>query len=169
MARAPTPPAAAPDAARTIPVRGRRAALVVTLSALAALVVGLVARPVPDRLPDAATGDAELAHLAREVVGTDRPALAVAAVMGDDVRTAVMGASPDARFEIGSISKGLTGLLFEDMIRRGEVTPGTRVGALLPLRGPIATVTLEQLATHGPACPPSRPPCGSSPSASGVP
>ena len=100
------------------------------------------------RCPAPARGDAELAALAREVVGPGRPALAVAAVTADGTRTAVLGAAPDTRFEIGSITKGLTGLLFADMIARGEVTPTTTVGALLPVPGPLAAVTLEQLATH---------------------
>ena len=34
------------------------------------------------------------------------------------------------------------------MVARGEVTPTTTVGALLPVPGPLAAVTLEQLATH---------------------
>ena len=77
-----------------------------------------------------------------------RPALAVAAVTRDGTRTAVFGTTPETRFEIGSLTKGLTGLLFADMIARGEVAPTTTVGALLPVHGPLAGVTLEQLATH---------------------
>lgn len=113
-----------------------------------ALAVGLLARPAPSRLPDRHVGDAELATLAREVVGEEQPALAVAAVTGDGTRTAAIGAGLDDRFEIGSISKGLTGLLFADMIGRGEVTADTRVGDLIPVGGPVAEVTLAQLATH---------------------
>jgi CubicO group peptidase (beta-lactamase class C family) len=106
--------------------------------------VGLMARPAPNRLPDHHVGDAALATLAREVVGEQQPALAVAAVTGEVTRTATIGAGLDDRFEIGSISKGLTGLLFADMIGRGEVTAGTRVGDLIPLGGSVAEVTLAQ-------------------------
>ena len=118
-----------------------------------ALAVGLLARPAPSRLPAGQVGDAGLAALAREVVGEDRPALAVATVTAGEVRTAAVGAGLEHRFEIGSISKGLTGLLFEDMIERGEVTPGTRAGDLVTLDGPVADVTLAQLATHASGLP----------------
>jgi CubicO group peptidase (beta-lactamase class C family) len=129
------------------PATGRRV-LVIVMCVLPALVAGLLWRPAPGPLPSGHFGDAELAELARDVVGPDRPALAVAAVTAQDVRSAVIGAGLQDRFEIGSISKGLTGLLFADMIGRGEVTPETRVGALLPLDPPLADVSLAQLATH---------------------
>jgi CubicO group peptidase (beta-lactamase class C family) len=125
----------------------RRAPVLAVCAALA-IAIGVLARPAPSQLPRTAAGDAELAALAREALGPDRPALAVAAVTRDDTRTAVFGATPDTRFEIGSITKGLTGLLFADMIARGEVAPTTTVGELLPVHGPLAGVTLEQLATH---------------------
>jgi CubicO group peptidase (beta-lactamase class C family) len=128
--------------------RTRGAVVVVVVCAALALAVGLVARPVPTRLPDHHVGDAALATLAREVVGEEQPALAVAAVTRDGTRTVAIGAGLDDRFEIGSISKGLTGLLFADMIGRGEVTADTRLGDLVPVDGPVADVTLAQLATH---------------------
>ena len=128
-------------------VSTRRTVLVAVCAAVALAVAALV-RPAPSTLPRTGAGDPELAALAREVVGPDRPALAVAAVTADSTRTTVLGAAPDTRFEIGSITKGLTGLLFADMVARGEVTPTTTVGALLPVPGPLAAVPLEQLATH---------------------
>ena len=71
-----------------------------------------------------------------------------------------MGAQPTDRFEIGSISKGLTGLLFADMIKRGEVRTDTHLGELLPVSGELAEVRLSQLATHTSDCRPSSPHCG---------
>jgi CubicO group peptidase (beta-lactamase class C family) len=130
----------------TVPTR--RATVLMAVCAAVALGLGVLTRPAPTTLPSTRTGDAALAALGREVVGPDRPALAVAAVTPDRTRTAVLGAAPDARFEIGSITKGVTGLLFADMIARGEVAPTTTVGALLPVEGPLAGVTVEQLATH---------------------
>ncbi|WP_307868977.1 serine hydrolase domain-containing protein [Umezawaea beigongshangensis] len=60
-----------------------------------------------------------------------------------------MGASVDADFEIGSISKGITGLLYVDARERGEVGPSTTLGDLLPLDGtPVAGVTLSSITTH---------------------
>ena len=41
----------------------------------------------------------------------------------------------DADFEIGSISKGITGLLYADACARGEIGPDTTLGELLPLGG----------------------------------
>jgi len=145
----------APQPARA----GRRAAtgVVVAVCAVLALAAGLLLRPAPNRLPDTHVGDAALAALAREIVGEDRPALAVAAVAREGTRTAAIGAGLDDRFEVGSISKGLTGLLLAEMTGRGEVTPETRVGDLLPLDGPLAAVTLAQLATHRSGLPPQPP------------
>ena len=59
----------------------------------------------------------------------------------------------DSLFEIGSITKGLTGLLLADMVRRGEVKlddPASlyaRPGAKLPTRGG-KHITLRDLVTH---------------------
>ncbi|WP_433556805.1 serine hydrolase domain-containing protein [Pseudonocardia xinjiangensis] len=141
-------------AGQASPTRRGATAGVVAVSIVLALTVGLLARPAPSRLPAGHVGDAALAALAREVVGEDRPALAVAVVTAGEVRTAAVGAGLEDRFEIGSVSKGLTGLLFEDMIERGEVSPETRVGDLVTLDGPVAEVTLAQLATHASGLPP---------------
>ncbi len=122
-------------------------ALVVACT-VAAMIVGLLTRPSAGPLPAFESGDLQLATTARAVVGNDRPALAVACVTPSATRTAVIGTEPDSRFEIGSISKGLTGLLFADMIEHGEVAPDQKLGTLLDVSGPLADVTLEQLATH---------------------
>lgn len=139
--------------------RGRIAAIVAAC-VLVGLVVGIVVRPAPSSLPDATTGDLALGRLGRELIGDDRPALAVACVTPSGIRTAVMGASATDRFEIGSISKGLTGLLFADMIERGEVRADTRLSTLLPVTGALAEVTLSQLATHTSGLPTQLPTLG---------
>ncbi len=102
-----------------------------------ALVLAVAWRPAPTRLPAATTGDASLGQLGRQVIGDDRPALAVACVTPAGIRTAVMGAAATDRFEIGSISKGLTGLLLADMIERNR-SGGHPVGTLLPVTGALA-------------------------------
>jgi CubicO group peptidase (beta-lactamase class C family) len=134
--------------------------VVIAVCAALALAIGLVWRPVPARLPAETVGDAALGQLGRELVGEDRPALAVACVTPTSIRTAVMGAGESDRFEIGSISKGLTGLLFADMIERGEVSPETRLGTLLPASGALGDVTLSQLATHTSGLPVQLPTIG---------
>ncbi|MDN5805393.1 MAG: beta-lactamase family protein, partial [Microlunatus sp.] len=138
----------------------RRSLLVVSVCAAVALLAGLAWRPAPAQLPPTAIGDSELADLGRAVMGEDRPALAVACVSATATRTAVMGAEPGTRFEIGSISKGLTGLLFADLIARGEVRADTRLGDLLPVTGELAKVTLAQLATHTSGLPTQLPTLG---------
>lgn len=64
--------------------------------------------------------------------------------------TARVGSAPHSTFEIGSISKGLTGLLYRNAVEHGLVSPTTALGELLPLKGggEVGSVTLESLATH---------------------
>ena len=57
--------------------------------------------------------------------------------------------SPGDDFEIGSISKGVTGLLYHVGVERGEVNPTSRLDELLPLSGcPAGAIMLADLATH---------------------
>lgn len=81
---------------------------------------------------------------------TSRGFPAALAVIGPDGTSYLRhDCEPDSDFEIGSISKGVTGLLYVDAIERGEVSRSTRLGELLPLTGgAIGDVTLEMLATH---------------------
>ena len=62
----------------------------------------------------------------------------------------------DPRFELGSVAKGLTGMLLADAIGRGELTLETTAGEILGIRpgletmtdGPLETITLRELCTH---------------------
>ncbi len=56
--------------------------------------------------------------------------------------------APDAVFELGSITKAVTGLLLADAVVRGEVALDEPLAAVLPGARPRAPITLEQLATH---------------------
>jgi CubicO group peptidase (beta-lactamase class C family) len=77
------------------------------------------------------------------------PITAIATVTPRGTEVSVEGADDDADFEIGSISKGVTGLLYADALARGEVRPATTLGELLPLGDvPVAGVTLASLSTH---------------------
>lgn len=133
---------------------------VIVLCVAGSLVAGLAWRPAPTPLPSTHSGDAELADLGRRIVGVDRPALAVACVTPTQIRVSSMGAEPTDRYEIGSISKGLTGLLFADMIQRGEVHADARLGELLPVSGDLTQVRLQQLATHTSGLPAQLPTAG---------
>lgn len=88
------------------------------------------------------------AHL-RARLGPRHPVAAAATVAGGVTTIAVAGTTPDATFELASISKGLTGLLYVDALGRGEVSGDTRLGELLDLGdAPAGAVTLGSLATH---------------------
>jgi len=65
------------------------------------------------------------------------------------VATASVNAPLGADYEIGSVSKGITGLLYTDAVERGEVSPESTLGDLIPMPpGDAAGVTLGALATH---------------------
>lgn len=60
-----------------------------------------------------------------------------------------IGADIKADYEIGSVSKAITGLLYQDAVERDEVTPDTTLGQLLvPPSSPLSDVSLGDLATH---------------------
>lgn len=102
---------------------------------------------------DAARLTQQLSRLARWRAVTH---LAVALVEdgGRKVTWAARGADDRSDFEIGSVTKGLTGLLLADAVDRGEVTLGTTLGEVLELGdAPAGQVTLEALATHSSGLP----------------
>lgn len=67
---------------------------------------------------------------------------------------AVRGCGEDDDFEIGSISKAVTGMLYFDALARGEVRGDQRLGEWLDLRGSdAAAVTLSSLSTHSSGLP----------------
>jgi hypothetical protein len=64
-------------------------------------------------------------------------------------REAHFGAGPDTEYEIGSVTKTMTALLFADAVDSGALRADTPVGSLLDLgTSPAAEVTLEELASH---------------------
>jgi CubicO group peptidase (beta-lactamase class C family) len=100
-----------------------------------------------------AQGDAQVAKvlndLARHLVGR------VAAAVIDCDRTPVcrcafIRASAESRFEIGSITKGLSGMLLADAIDRGEIALETTVGDVVPsfANRAVGSVTIRELCTH---------------------
>ncbi|MFD6377291.1 serine hydrolase domain-containing protein [Streptomyces albidoflavus] len=94
-------------------------------------------------------GDERLAARLGALLGPRHPVAGAAVVSPRGTVLAARGTGPDGDFEIGSVSKGVTGLLYTDAVARGEVAPETPLGELLPLGDtPAARVTLRSLGTH---------------------
>jgi CubicO group peptidase (beta-lactamase class C family) len=99
-------------------------------------------------MTDVVAGDAELAARLDTLVRHRAP-VAVALVTPAGTTLAARGAGLTADFEIGSISKGITGLLYCDALSRGEITADSTLGDLLPLGDcAAAAVTLASLSIH---------------------
>lgn len=76
-------------------------------------------------------------------------ALAAAVLNPEAYATVVVGADPEGAFEIGSISKAVTGLLYADAVADGRVEPSMRLGDLLDVgHGTVGAIALSDLATH---------------------
>lgn len=92
-------------------------------------------------------------------LGSARPVAAAAVVSstpggGFDTDLAHVGEGSEGAFEIGSISKGVTGLLYADAVDRGELAPDATLGDLLPLgHTPAARVTLASITSHNSGLP----------------
>jgi len=99
-------------------------------------------------------GDTTLAQGLRDLLRSVHPVAAVAVVTPASTRIASYGAPLASEFEIGSLSKAITGLLYADALDRGVVRPTTVLGDVLPLQGCDAgRVTLGSLATHASGLP----------------
>lgn len=126
--------------------------LAVTACAVAVgvIAVGALVAPRPPALASVTTGDPDLVALVQQTIRPSvRDRLVVAAVDASTVRFAGFGADETTEFEIGSITKTMTGLLLAEAVTRGEVTAQTRVGDLLDLDGSAAAdIPLIDLVTH---------------------
>ncbi|GLZ62764.1 serine hydrolase domain-containing protein [Micromonospora sp. NBRC 107095] len=137
----------------------RRTTVTTLVVALIAGLVGIALMPRVPRLGPHTTGDAELADAARAAV-TDPSGyrgLAVALVENGRIRTAGLGdrdpagrpVEPGTPFEIGSVTKTLTGMLLADQAATGVVHPDDALESTWPaVTGPLREVTLAELASH---------------------
>ncbi|MET1038000.1 MAG: serine hydrolase domain-containing protein [Aeromicrobium sp.] len=97
-------------------------------------------------------GDLELHGRLHADLGHHRWAAAVVTPSG--TRLTTRDVDLEADLEIGSVSKGITGLLYADAIDRHEVSPSDTLGQHLPLpHCPAAGVTLAALSTHSSGLP----------------
>lgn len=95
------------------------------------------------------TNDPDLGRRARALLRDHHPVAAVAAVDPDGVRMTCWGTELDADYELGSLSKGITGLLYAEALQHGEVEATTTLAACLPLEGTaVGEATLAALAIH---------------------
>ena len=104
------------------------------------------------------SGDQLLAGDFRATLGSDRGLASVEVARLRDGKVTYAGLAPDGTvpptpqtpFELGSITKTMTGMLLADAVRRGEMRRDAPVSDYLPeLAGtPAGAATLEQLATH---------------------
>lgn len=130
-----------------------RAALA-ALIGVVVLVVGFLVRPVTPTLDDDATGDGDLITTVREA-GYPGHRLTVVVLEGDTERVARFdGATGSTRYEVGSITKAITGLLLADAVDRGELTLEDRLETHLDVgTGEVSRLTLGEIATHSSGLP----------------
>lgn len=96
-----------------------------------------------------AYGDEQLTARLRGCFGDPGAVTAAATVTPQGAVLASLGAPLDAEYEIGSISKGVTGLLYADALARGEIGTSTTLAEVLPLGDTaVAGITLSALSTH---------------------
>ncbi|MEZ0166304.1 serine hydrolase domain-containing protein [Kineococcus sp. LSe6-4] len=133
------------------------AAAVAVLALTAAAAPAAPALPMPPTPSADTTGDPALAaRLRAATADLAGQGFAVAAGEATAGASAAIGTAAPGRAltaatpqEIGSVTKGLTGLLLADAVERGEVEPTTTLGDVHPwLTGHLAATTLEELATH---------------------
>ena len=108
------------------------------------------------------TGDTELTEFTDRVLSKHHVA-AIATVTDGVPRVATRGIEPTADFEIGSISKGITALLYSEALADGLIDETTVIGDLLPVASDtdVAKVPLRAISTHRsglPSLPPAMKP-----------
>lgn len=97
-----------------------------------------------------------LAARAGALLGPHHPTYVVALVTpgGSEVDAVGVGeAGLHADVELGSVSKGLTGLLWRDAIDRGDLAADALLGDHLDVPAPLAAIRLSALATHSSGLP----------------
>ncbi|WP_326563259.1 serine hydrolase domain-containing protein [Micromonospora sp. NBC_01796] len=120
------------------------------------MLLGWLVGPRPVRLGPDTVGDVELAASVRATISDPDGyrTLSIALVEHGTVRFAGLGGGvePATSFEIGSVTKALTGMLLADLVADGTVRTDELLKELLPdvaLAAPtIANITLDALASH---------------------
>ncbi|SFR68305.1 CubicO group peptidase, beta-lactamase class C family [Agromyces sp. CF514] len=136
--------------ARQVSSRGARRVSPLLAGMIAVSLVGCAPGGSPPDAVDTPTAtESALEQSVRDSFTNDYEQAAVAVIEDGEVSTVFVRSEPATAFEIGSITKSLTGELLAIAIDRGEVGLDDPLGAYLPLGdAPAASVTLESLATH---------------------
>ncbi|WBQ04715.1 serine hydrolase domain-containing protein [Kribbella sp. CA-293567] len=122
---------------------------IAVLVAFAVVLGGWLVRPRTLEPEPERTGDSKLQAYVDQHYNEPGHRLEVAVISDNSMTFAGRGANEHSLFEIGSVSKAITGLLLTDSVRRGEVRLDQQVGSILPLGdAEVASATLEELATH---------------------
>ena len=165
-----TEPATGPPAAPGPYRRRRLVLLAVVAGLLLGGLVGLLLGPHSLHPGPRISGDQSLAGDFRATVDSARGLASVEVARLRDGKVTYAGLAPDGTvpptpqtlFELGSITKTMTGMLLADAVRRGEMRHDAPVSTYLPelVGTPAGTATLDQLATHHSGLPalPSNPP-----------
>lgn len=128
----------------------RRSVLGAGITGGAALVLGgLLAGPIPLRLGEP-TGDPAITDALRSHLKGHRH-VAIGVVDGSDARFGGFGTDENDEFEIGSITKTMTGLMLAQLVEEGSLSAETTVSDILGDRAvstEVADVQLRELATH---------------------
>ncbi len=130
---------------------------VVGLVVILRFVVGLGVAAV--HRAGAVTGDAEVGSALERARDWRSRRLAAAVVeprRDNPIRVATVDCSTDDVFELGSISKAITGMLLADAEQRGELSMSDQIGDHVPELAdrPIGAVTVSALASHRSGLPP---------------
>jgi CubicO group peptidase (beta-lactamase class C family) len=125
----------------------RRAFVAFTVAAMLVAATGWLMTP---QLSAQRSGDPQLLAQLTGLEGYRDLSVAVVDLSApQQVRYANTGSTNTTRFEVGSITKALTGLVIADAVKRGEVNLASPVSAYLPLKGARSgSATMRQLVTH---------------------
>lgn len=122
--------------------------LLAVVAVVAALVLTTILGPRPATLAAPATGDAKLAgRVAAALPARGHEQVAVAVIRRGKVSYAGFGADQDTRFELGSVTKAMTGMLLAAQVADGVVRLDQPVDSLLPGL-PAGSATLQELSQH---------------------
>lgn len=108
-------------------------------------------RPRRITATSAAEGDIDLSSQFLEELPLNRPfySACVVSVNERGSRFTTLGSPIDGNFHIGSVGKGLSGLIYTELTQLGRISPDDRLQDYLPLEGtPAGQVTLESCLTH---------------------